>query len=122
VRVKGDYLLYFSQRNDDGLNRIGLAYTYVGQQANFLENRINDKICQIGLDTGSPDTGIDDSGAPNDTDPDTDVDTDVPSSDTDADTDSGPPEKKCGCDASGGPTAALLPLALLALARRRRRA
>jgi hypothetical protein len=127
VRIKGDYLLYFSQRNDDGKNRIGLAYTYMGQQASFLEKRINDKICVIGLDTGSPDTGINDTGVPDDTDADTDVDTDPPETDTDADTDIDKcdlPGSKCGCRCDGAATAppvVWLPFLGLALARRRRR-
>ncbi|MCB9682852.1 MAG: hypothetical protein H6733_15400 [Alphaproteobacteria bacterium] len=123
VRIGDDYLLFFSQFNDANKNRIGLAYTYAGQQTSFDERHISNRVCG---------TNIWDTGGTIDTDTVVDTDTDGPAetddSDTDTDTEVGKDDTKddgkdCNCATTSprglGP---VLLLPLLALVRRRRRA
>lgn len=116
MRVGEEYLLFFSQRDDQGKNRVGLAYTYDAVQAGFPERLISDRICG-GLDD---DTGATD--GPADSDPTTDSD----AADTDTGRRVGPPDsegedpekKGCACGSSSAPSGIWL-LGLLALRRRR---
>jgi hypothetical protein len=115
MRVGDEVLLYFSERDDLGRNRIGLAYTYDVVRTAFPERLISNRICRGPVDTGG--------GIPGDTD--TTTETDAPTTDTDtaAAVDTDLPEKidekRCGCD-TGAPAAWSLLLLPLALRRRRR--
>ena len=116
VRVGDQSLLFFSERDSAGRNRVGVAYTYDSVQTGFDESQIGSRVCgTIPVDTGDTDP-----------DPDTDTDTEDTLIDTDtdlpedSDTDAGePPDKDCSCDSSRTPFwfALLIPFAL----RRRRR-
>lgn len=119
VRVDEDYLFYFSQRDEVGRNRIGLAYTYADVQDHIVEHLVGDRICDGQADTGA-DATIDDTDV-------TDTDTDVEDTDTgrglsgDTDLTETPDKDGCGCaqQGTGAPIAGALLLAALRLRRRR---
>lgn len=118
MRVGDEYLLYFSQRDDLGRNRVGLAYTYDVAQTAFQERLISDRICGLTQDTGVTDAP-DETDAPGETDV---SDTDTGRRIGAPDQETPDPEKKgCGCDAASvGGAGWLLGLGLLR--RRARRA
>ncbi|HMV66100.1 MAG TPA: hypothetical protein PKA64_04575 [Myxococcota bacterium] len=118
MRVGDEYLLFFSQRDDLGRNRVGLAYTYAAVQAGFPERLISDRICSsAGADTGAPTQG-DDTDAPTDSDArDTAVGGGRPV--PDAETPKPDPDG-CDCDHGSGARLGGAWLIALLLGRRRR--
>lgn len=121
MRIGQEYLLYFSERDDLGRNRVGLAYTYPTVQTSFPERYISDRTCAGPDDTGA--ASVDDTDvAPDDTDEPVEETLDtspIPLDDTPP-----PDSRACGCTASApalrGAGAGLLAVGLL-VARRRRR-
>lgn len=132
MRIDDDYLVFFSQKNDEEKNRVGVAYSYVGQQTSFDEAGISNRIC--GDDPGGPgDTDSDeDTDLDTDSDPDTDTDT-VPDTDGPVTDDPGSTDGVisggCGCQSRSNPGGCatvpplMIPMAwvLAAVALRRRR-
>jgi hypothetical protein len=135
VRNGDDFLFFFSEKDDEGRNRVGLAYTYPGQQAELDTTEVANRICS--------EPGVGDSDDPNDTDNNSDTDdrndTDDPndtddannSSDTDdtdddtddntGETDRGTPKGSgsCGCRSIEGAWGWWLLLPLFLVRRRR---
>jgi MYXO-CTERM domain-containing protein len=62
MRLGRDYILFFSQKDENGRNRVGMAYTFDEQQTEFEVDRISTRICDGNLGW---DTAVSDSGNPN---------------------------------------------------------
>jgi hypothetical protein len=120
VRTGEHFLFFFSQKDDQDRNRIGLAYTYPDQQTTLDEGAISNRICREPFVPG------DETDTPVDTDTDGPIiETELPvdTDDTDEtdspDTDDGDDDKPCGCRTTAPASGLLLLLPLLWVRRRR---
>jgi hypothetical protein len=112
LRVGDEFLLFYSEKDPSGRNRVGLAYTYDAEQTTLDEAAIGNRIC--GTEPVDTDTDVD-------TDDTDDATTPTPEPMDTADTDptSAPePDPDCGCRTTGS-AGWLFLLPLLAVRRRR---
>jgi len=126
MRINNDHLLYFSEKDDNGRNRVGLAYTYTTQQTAFNEANINPRICAWSNDTGITGSETDSQDDPTDSNVETESESDSESGDSidtnDSDNDTDPTTGEGGgcCKEDGDASTGWMALPLLLLWRRRR--
>ena len=60
VRVGGDHLVFFAEKDDANRNRIGMAYSFDTQQTSFAEAELSNRVCDLPDPPDTDGDGLDD--------------------------------------------------------------